>query len=263
MKKQLIINNPGKRSYRTLLLIAFCAILAFSCKSGDNRLIPEKDLVSVLTEIYVADGVLALPGIHPRFADKDSTGNYIDILERHNLTKKRIDNTLSFYFTRDPKKLQNIYDQVLTWLNERQTLLEKATPPVHQPPYNFWPRKESINVPESGVKDPVWFSVQIKDTGNFMLAFTGTLFPDDQSINPRTTVFFWHTDSSKAENRVYWPEVSLVKDALAHEYSLSKRNSDFSFNHIGGWILNSDPREGRWEKHAIIQYIRIHKLPIQ
>jgi hypothetical protein len=248
---------------QALLVIIFCVTLICSCKSGDKRLISDRDLVSVLTEIYVADGILTIPRIRSLYSEKDSTSNYLDILKRHKLTKQRMDNTLSYYFSKNPKKLQNIYDQVLTRLTERQTLIEKAIPTVHQPRYNLWPGKDYVNVPESGVKDPIWFSVQVKDTGNYILDFTATIFDDDQSINLRTTVFFWRGDSSKTENRLYWPEVNLIKDIQARNYSLSKRNGDSTYNHIGGWILNSDPKEGRWEKHAIIQNIRLHKVTPQ
>jgi hypothetical protein len=237
--------------------------LLCSCKSKDSRLIPVRDLVDILSEVYIADGILSFQTVRAMFWVKDSTTNYIDIIERHGFTKKRIDNTLRYYFEKNPKKLQNIYDQVLTRLEERQALLEKTIPPVQQPRYDLWIGKPYAAVPESGVKDPVWFSVPIKDTGIYILEFTATIFADDQSVNPRITVFFWHTDSSKTEYRINWPEVNLIKDVQAHNYSLSKRNTDTVYNHIGGWLLNSDPREGRWEKHAKIEYIRLRKANMQ
>ncbi len=263
MKKQLIKSRSCFKINVSLLVLGFCVTLLCSCKTKDERLIPVRDLVDVLSEIYVADGILSVPSLRTRFSAKDSTGNYIDILERHGLSKKRMDNTLSYYFDKNPKKLENIYDQVLTSLNERQALLEKAAPRVEPQRYNLWIGKNYAAVPESGVKDPVWFSIPIKDTGIYVLDFTATIYSDDQSVNPRTTVFFWHTDSSKTENRINWPEVNLIKDIQARNYSLSKRNTDPAYNHIGGWLLNSDPKEGRWEKHVMIQNIRLLKVPVQ
>ena len=73
------------------------------------------------------------------------------------------------------------------------------------------------------------------------------------------TVFFWHTDSSKTENRINWEELTFPKDGKRHIYSLSKRNTDTTFTHIGGWLLNSDPKEGRWKKHAKIENIILLK----
>jgi len=263
MKKQLSINRSDLSVNQFMLVISLCMTLLFSCKNKDSRLIPVRDLVDILSEVYVADGILAFPTIRAKFSAKDSTSNYVDIIERHGFTKKRMDITLRYYFEKNPKKLENIYDQVLTRLNERQALLEKNIPPVKLPVTDLWTGKPYAAVPESGVKDPVWFSIPIKDTGTYILEFTAMIYADDQSINPRTTVFFWHTDSSKTEYRLNWPEVNLIKEAQGHNYSVSKRNTDSAYNHIGGWLLNSDAREGRWEKHAKIEYIRLRKTNLQ
>lgn len=263
MKKQLLKNKSGCRVYQLILAAGFCLTLLSSCRNNDNRLIPVKALVDILSEVYIADGMLSYPQVRSKFVMKDSTTNYIDIIEKHGFTKKRMDNTLRYYFDNNPKKLQNIYDQVLTRLNARLAILEKTLPPVQQPVYNLWNGKPDVQVPESGIKNPVWFSVPIKDTGTFILEFTATIYTDDQSINPRTTVFFWHTDSSKSEYRINWPETNLIKDIQGRNYSIYKRNTDTTYNHIGGWLLNCDPKEGRWEKHALIQSIRLRKAEIK
>lgn len=260
MKKQV----SKKRAFETPLLISFLIIfltLLFSCKSSqsNNKLIPTKELVNVLTELYVADGLLSLPPIHFVFASKDSISNYIDIIQRHGYTKKRMDYTMRYYFEKNPKKLENIYDQVLTQLNRKQALLEKEVPTAPILPYNLWKGPGSFAVPETGTKNPVWFTIPIKDTGNFMLSFSTAVFPDDQSLNPKVTVFFWHTDSSKTEFRINWPETTLPKDGQMHNYTINKRNTDPVMTHISGWLLNSDPKEGRWVKHAKINNIILRK----
>jgi hypothetical protein len=253
-----------KRAFETPSLMSFLFIsltLLSSCKSShsQNRLIPTKDLVDVLTELYVADGLLSLPPVHFKFAAKDSTSNYVDIIQRHGYTKERMDYTMRYYFEKKPKKLENIYDQVLTRLSEKQALLEKEVPPAPVVLFNLWKGPGSFEVPETGTKNPAWFNVPIKDTGNFMLSFTAIVFPDDQSLNPRVTVFFWHTDSSKTEFKINWPETKLPKDGKMHSYSLNKRNSNPAMTHISGWLLDSDPKEGRWIKHAKIVNITLRK----
>jgi hypothetical protein len=259
MKKQVTKIRNTRRINHLILVIIISATLLSSCKSGDNRLIPVRNLVDVLTEVYVAGGILAFPNMRNRFSSKDSITNYMDIIQRHGFTKARMDNTIRYYFERNPKKLENIYDQVLTRLNEKQTLLEKETPKEMQPNLNLWPGKNNIATPESGVKDPVWFSIPVKDTGNYVLEFSTIIYSDDQSSNPRVTVFFWHTDSSITGNQLYWPQVNLPRDNKRHNYSLSQRKADSTYTHLGGWLLNSDPKEGRWEKHALIENIILRK----
>jgi hypothetical protein len=265
MKKQVPKNRFSMRINQFIMVMLISVTFLYSCKRSDNnnKLIPAKDLVEVLSELYIADGLLAFPPVRVRFSAKDSTSNYIDIIKRHGYTKERMDNTMQYYFEKKPKKLENIYDQVLTRLSEKQVLLEKEDPPVPQVALNLWNGPGFVEVPETGIKDPVWFSIPIKDTGNYVLEFTTIVYSDDQSINPKVTVFFWHTDSSKTEFRVTWPVVDLPKDGQQHHYFLSKTNIDTAITHISGWFLDSDPKEGRWEKHARIENIILRKGSVQ
>jgi hypothetical protein len=265
MKKQVSKNRFKARVKSFIPLLFIIVSLLFSCKSGNsnNKLIPVKDLVNILTELYIADGIIPFPDIQKRFSSKDSTENYVDIIQRHGYSKERMDKTMRYYFDKKPKKLENILDQVLTNLNEKEALLAIENPPALPDTANLWTMNRNISVPETGIKDPVWFSISIKDTGSYVLEFSTIVFNDDQSINPKVTVFFWHTDSSKAEYRTNWPALALPKDGQRHYYALSARNSDTTITHVGGWLLDSDPKEGRYEKHAIIENIRLRKASIE
>jgi hypothetical protein len=265
MKKQVIKNRFFRGIDQVILVMLISLSLLYSCNSTNkqNKLIPTKDLVKVLTELYVADGLLAHPPVRTRFSFKDSTSSYIDIIKRYGFTKERMDYTMRYYFEKNPKKLENIYDQVLIRLDEKQVLLDKEISPPVIVPANLWIGPSSFSVPEKGINDPAWFSIPIKDTGNYILEFTTLVFPDDQSINPNVAVFFWHTDSSKTEFRINWPGVDLPKDGQRHTYSMTRRNSDTTITHIGGWLLNSNPKQGRWEKHAIVENIVLRKMEVE
>jgi hypothetical protein len=262
----LVLKNNFMRRINKLIAFVIIPLTLLSCnhKNSNHRLIPTRELVDVLTEMYVADGLLSYPPVHLKFASKDSISNYIDIIKRHGYTKERMDYTLRYYFVKDPKKLENIYDQILTKLNEKQALLEKQIPPsapvVNN---NLWKGPESILVPENRTKDAFWFSIPIKDTGNYTVAFTAAVFSDDQSFNPKTSIFFWHTDSSKAGYRIDWPAINLPKDGQLHNYSMTKRNSDPAVTHIGGWFLWNDPNEGKREKHAKFVKISLRKGSVE
>jgi hypothetical protein len=261
MRKQVLKNKIMWGLNQLIMVMIIPLTFLISCKSSQSRIriIPTKDLVDVLTEIYVADGLLAFPPIRLKFSSRDSLANYVDIIQNHGYTKERMDYTMRYYFEKKPEKLENIYDQVLTRLNEKQALLEKEVPPSPVISNNLWKGPGSIAVTGTGVNNPVWFSISIKDTGNYTFSFTTAVYTDDQSLNPKVTVFFWRTDSSKTEFRIYWPGVTLPKDGQEHNYSLSKRNSDPAMTHISGWLLDSDPKEGQWGKHAKIENIVLRK----
>jgi len=261
MGKQVSKNNFMCMINKLTAVVIISLALLYSCSNGNiaHKPIPTRELIDVLTEMYVADGLLSYPPVRLRFASKDSISNYVDIINRHGYTKERMDYTLRYYFEKDPKKLENIYDQVLTRLNERQALLEKEVPPPAPVVNNLWKGPESFLLSGPGTKNTTWFSIPIKDTGNYTISFTAVVFNDDQTFNPKTTVFFWHTDSSKTGDRIDWPSVKLFKDGQMHNYSLTKRNSDPAIKHFGGWLLGNDSLVVKREKHAKILNITLRK----
>jgi hypothetical protein len=265
MKKLVLKNRFNGRINQLILVLLIPATLLYSCKSSDtnHKLIPAKDLVDVLSELYIADGLLAFPPVRARFFAKDTISNYVDIIQRYGYTKARMDYTMRYYFEKRPKKLEHIYDLVLTRLSEKQALLEKEIPVFPVVPFNLWKGPGYLAVPETGTQNPVWFTIPVKDTGNYVLTFTTVVYADDQSLNPKVTLFFWHTDSSKTEFRINWPGEDLPKDGQRHSYSLSKRNSDTTMTHISGWLLDSDPKAGRWVKHAKIENIVLRKSGVE
>ena len=230
-------------------------------KVKKRQLIPSKELVSVLTDLYLADGLLVLPSLRAFYTDKDSSTNYIDIIEKHGYTKDLMDKTLKYYFIKDPKKLEKIYDDVLARLSEMQSrLVVKAPAVVPVDSSNLWTTQTNYSVPEAGIINPIFFSIPIKDTGLYVLSMVTAVYPEDQSLNPRINVFFWHADKSATGVRDYWPSVDLPKDGARHNYNLSKRLTDTAFSHFNGWLLYSDDKPGRWEKHAIIENISFRKV---
>ena len=68
-----------------LILIAFL-LFAGSCTSREAKLdkkglIPEKELISILTDVYIADGLLTLPKYRSMFSSLDSMTAYYPVIE--------------------------------------------------------------------------------------------------------------------------------------------------------------------------------------
>jgi hypothetical protein len=253
--------NKQKMWVNRLSVLFILITMLFSCKnSGSNKkLIPKDALVDLLTEMYVADGLLAFPPIRAQFSTKDSISNYLDIIYRHGYTKEQMDKTMRYYFEKKPKKLENIYDLVLTKLNEKQALLTKEGPPPQVIATNLWNGPGVLAVPEAGINDPAVFKIPVRDTGNYVLDFTAVVFNDDQSLNPKVTLYFWRADSTKDGYKIMWPGVNLPKDGTRHNYKLTQRLSDSTITHLCGKFFDCDPKGGRWVKHARIENIVFHK----
>jgi hypothetical protein len=229
----------------------------------DNKLIPVKELVPLLSDLYVSDGVLAFPPVKTGFSKKDSISNYIDVITSHGFTKKRVDYTLHYYFVNNPEKLKTIYDQVLANLSSMQSNLESLSPPEDKQEFNLWNLSTSFFVPEEGIHNSCRFNIAIRDTGYYLLSFDAILYNDDKSLNPRVTVWFWGSDETEEGKSVYWDQTELIRDGIRHNYILKARLTDTSLTHIRGLLFNHDPQPARWEKHARFSNIVLSKSAIE
>jgi hypothetical protein len=246
------------------IILSLLIIYAVSCTNDNHKirkrdLIPVNELVPLLTDLYIGDGLLQYPGVRDKFLNKDTISSYLDIIKKHGYTKEKVDKTLQYYFVNDSKKLQKIYDMALARLSEIQSRAE--TEKAVQVTNDIWDQKTSFTVPDEGTNNSIYFNIPIRDTGFYSLTLTAIIYKNDQSINPRITVFFWKADSAGKQVKKFWDKVDLVKDDLKHNYVAIGRVSDTSFKHISGFLLDGDPQNGRWEKHAKINDIKLTKGP--
>lgn len=244
------------------IFLVVVLISLFSCRGGDEKIsrsdiIPDKDLVGVLTDIYVADGLLTIPNVRIRFVEKDSTSNYADVLRAHGYTMEQFNRTIHHYLLKKPEKLEKLHDRVVASLSIQESQLESEIPPVVPVKLNLWQGPTTVAVPETGITNPVPVDIAISDTGLYVLTFDLIIYDDDQSINPRTNLFFWRAGETEEGVRDYWNNVELIRDGAVHKYSLEKNLTDLSFTHIKGWLLDHNPQQGRWQKHMRVTGIQL------
>jgi hypothetical protein len=246
-----------------LALVVAVAVPFTSCtsrrtkeKTGD--LIPENRLVPLLTDVYLTDGLIALPSIEEKHWYRDSVEIYIEVIESHGFTKSQLDQTIRYYFLNKPKKLQKIYDAVIANLSAIESKVNNTEEaPVASE--NLWPGQPSYALPEYAVADKISFDVYIMDTGTYTLTASFRVFPDDQSENPRITLWFWKSDTSTVGVSSFWEEIPLSKDGITTIHSVSANVPDPSFTRIRGFLLNHDTKPGQWEKHAQVGTISLTK----
>jgi len=246
------------RSFCNIIII-ISLIITGSCRHGEKKgiLIPAKELIPILTDLYLGDGLLAYPPVRIQFSAKDSIINYMDIIEKHGYTKESMDATLKYYFVNNPKKLQKIYDQVLARLSEIQSDIETQHP--HSGFTNLWNQKLSLGTPEDGAHNQLFFNIPVSDTGVYSLSFNYIIFKDDQSLNPRTTVYFWYSDDTSEGVRDMWERADLTRDGTRQSLLLSKRLTDTLVTHISGYLHDCDPHPGNWVKHSKFTNIIVTK----
>ncbi len=246
---------------RLKILILFLILLvAGSCTSrktklDKNNLIPEKDLIAILTDFHIADGLLTLPKYHSLFLSLDSISAYIQVIEKHGYTKDAMDKTIKYYFINNPKQLISINDQVLGILTEMESRAEKQALLEENHINNLWRGKEFYFFPDTSRSDSTQFDITINNPGTYALSFSATLFPDDQSVNPRITAYSCNSDSIDKGKKHFIKTINYLKDGLPHTYTLMLNVPDKSFFRFRGLLYDFDNLPDNREKHIYIDRI--------
>jgi len=247
----------------TIICLVTAVLLATSCdgsetgKPSGKMRIPEDDLAEILTDTYLTAGMIDLYTMRDTWATRDSIMNYIDVIESHGYTFEQFEATMRYYFTGKPRKLSKIYDKVTGNLLELETVVMTEQNSVDNIEENLWPGKTSYSFPEDFPRDPVWFDLPVEKPGEYVINADIRLFADDQSLNPRVTVFFSYPDSTGEERRDYWQETFLQKDDLFRKVQIRHTLDSIPGTRLRGWLMNHDNQPGKWEKHARVVNISI------
>jgi hypothetical protein len=242
-------------------LLAFL-IIAGSCSSRKSKaehkdIIPEKDLILILTDVHIADGLLGIPNINFRYSQGDTLSVYIDIIEKHGYTKPQMDRTLRYYFIKKPKKLLKIYDKVLGALSEIESRGDKDYTKFFSEGQNRWPGEPFYSYPDPSGKDPAWFDFSVGHVLSYRLKFTMTMYPDDQSVNPYLGFYFSHPDTAGNETKTTIPSLPYIKDGLPHNYDILVRIKLPPPVRLKGWFINQEEMSSSSEKHFRIDRISL------
>ncbi len=238
------------------------SVITVACTNRKNKLdkknlIPEKELVSILTDIHLADGLLTLPSVNSWASSMDSITSYYQIIEKHGYTKENMDKTMKYYFLDDPKKLNKIYDEVLGILSRMESRVDKDEAMIQQRLANLWQGKEYYAIPSvSGIEYPVFDTIFYRP-GFYTLTYSVTLFPDDQSVNPRAIAYSTPADSSDTGKRKYYTSAGYLKDGQPHSYSIVFIVPANEIRHVKGCLLERNTNPSGPERHILIDNILI------
>jgi hypothetical protein len=246
-------------------LIALTLIIS-SCESRRSKLdrrhlIPEKELVPILTDIYLTDGLVGTPRVVIKYTLPDSISTYSKVIEKHGYTREDMDKTMKYYFIKNQKRLIIIYDKVLAKLSILESRLQKELARTRARAGNLWPGLETYSFPDPSGTDSAVFDITLKQPGFYTLTADVTLFPDDQSLNPRLDAFTCNPDSIETGKRVYSEPVNYIKDGHEHKYIMVFSVPLKTVLHVRGSLYDFDNCPDDWGKHIVIQNISVvHSL---
>ena len=227
-------------------------------KPDKKNLIPEKALVPLLTEIQLANGLISNSTVQSWVATIDSTTTYYHIAEKHGYTKEAIDKTLRYYFIKKPKKLVTIYEKTLAKLSEMESLLDKQIKIETERKANVWQGEKNYYYPFS-TKAPE-FEVAISGHEPYLLKFTATLFPDDQSADAKASVFAVRADSILTGRRIFFETPKYIKDGKPHEYEINISTGRYGNMILKGSLYDIANNVTEQQRHISFENIELRNL---
>lgn len=201
-------------------------------ETGKNS-IPRDKLTDIITDLYITDGLVAIPEVNHWYKKKDSISAYREVIEGHGYSKDEFDATLRFYFIKKPKQLMKIYEQALARLSEMETLYDQEVTKFHSKISNYWTGREFYSIPGQG-SDSTAFDIKTIFWNVYYLSFSATFFPDDQSVNNAPVIYSCHPDSTETGKRHYVTTMNYIKDGVPHKYTYQINDPDKSHTRIMG-----------------------------
>jgi hypothetical protein len=220
-------------------------------------------MTEILLDLYLTDGLLGIPGVKKEFSFNDSTENYMRVIEKHGYTMPEFEENIDYYLKSEPRKYEEIYDKVLAILSgmlAKNMQDSGANEPMNK---NLWEGKSSYRLPDDGTSNPIEFTIPVEGTGTYRLRARLTIFEDDQTLDPRTNVYFWYDNGTEEGYKAGWDTVYYEKSSRSFGLNLTGELSDTNVTHIKGRIIDYTPQTGHWEMHSSVSGITVLYDPFE
>jgi len=91
-----------------------------------NKLMSEDELVNILTDLQLAEGVLTYQRLQKVAGDKEFKDSiYQVVFEHYGITMEDLTENLNYYNS-DPQNMESLYEKILTNLSKIQSEVELA-----------------------------------------------------------------------------------------------------------------------------------------
>lgn len=230
-------------------------------KVEHGKIIPEEKFISILTDIYIANGLFSLPEIRNQFSGRDSVLNYIDIVESYGYKYETMNSTLNYYFVSKPKKLIRIYDGIIAKMSEMESAIQNEVLKIEQEAsrkavdYNIF----ALPDPER-VEEPLVSSI-LNPPGTYNLSISVTVYPDDNANNLHLAAWIIDADSLETGKKRWLPVVKYLKDGHPHQINYSGRLETNRPLLMKALLYNYENNITELDKHARIEVFSFNFMP--
>jgi uncharacterized protein DUF4296 len=109
------------------IIIIALTLLLVAChneKKTPEYVIPQEDMVNIIVDIHITDGLLTLNNVRRNLAKKDTANYYDQVFENYGYTRADFDTSV-YYYSMNINDYDKIYAEVLNKLNEMETELKQ------------------------------------------------------------------------------------------------------------------------------------------
>jgi hypothetical protein len=242
-------------------IVISIVILFFSCRT--SNVIPEKDMISILVNIYLTDATITSPQLRPIYFGKDTIDYYAKTLSKVGYTSAQFDSSLNYY-AKNPKQLDAIYDKVIIELSKKQTELvqaSKADSVVIDTLKNLWTLKANYKLKLDSLGDFIIFEIPVVGLGTYTFNYNLLIFPDDESLNPQSKIYFYYDNKSENGNISNYTVTPYTKDGKKREIKTVMNLKNSLVTHLKGVLLDYNNTNKNFKSHANVTNIRVTYKP--
>lgn len=245
--------------FKLIYWMGIAALFFLGC-SG-NTIIPKKDMILILKQIYMTDGVVSIS--ESNLAYKDTIAYYEPILEKYGYTTEQFDSSIKYY-ARRTEELDELLDKVILELSKQQELLDKADLAADllsdsvSDQNNLWPHKTKWDMTIDHTSNPsLSFSIPAKGLGVYTVSFDAQVFPQDKSEETRTHLYFYYDDKTPTGRRTNVVSEYYIKDSIRRGFTYKMELNDSLVTHLNGALYDHGGERKNLTRKAIFSNISI------
>lgn len=238
-------------------------IVLVSC--SQKSIIPEKDMVAIIVRIQLINATIQHHNFQNSIYNKDTIDFYSKTVQSFGYTKAQFDSTLKMY-TKDPKELDAIYDKVIIELSKIETGISTQKMNIEHSIAkdtlkNLWPYQSQYRVPEDGSVNSIGFEIPILGDGLYTISADIIVFPDDGSVKPTLTGYFYFDDKTPKGNISGLKTTEEFKDGIMRNYTIKLELNNSLVTLLKGNILDHNNPDPNFTKHASVSNIKVYFKP--
>ncbi len=255
----ILINKTKFLQILTILM----AVFFISCK---DKLIPEKDMVSIMVHVFLTDATVSNPQVGSLYQKKDSIEYYQSIYEPMGYSTEQFKNSINYYI-KNPEMLDQLLDKVINELSQIETKLNTELNSLKQKSTeanlkNLWKSKKTWKLPNDGKQGSIDFKIELIGLGEYIISADVTVYKKDESKIPAMAAWFYYDDGTTEGIMIGEKFVYYSKDGKTRNVSLTLTVVDTLTTHLMGSLMYHQAKDGEWKKHAEVKNISITYNPL-